>query len=138
MRTKRWGHGCFSIEEKGTVTKVVVMGGKENGGHLQGGNILASSEILDVTSMQWKNLPDLPFVVIGNRGVESVHGPFLGFTVGGIPGQDDDDFRQTYRKTVHGLRKNENGDYYWEEVNGLTTGRYLSTVVNAPMSMVPC
>ena len=132
MRTKRWKHGCFSIEEKGTVTKVVAMGGKDRRWY---GNPLATAEILDVTSMQWQNLPDLPFGVGGNKGLKSLIGPYLGFSVGGKNGQE---IRQQFEQRIIGLRKNENGDYYWKEVNGLTTGRYLTSVVNAPMSMVPC
>ena len=131
MRMKRWDPGCFSIEENGTVKKVVSMGGRGAG---MFGNFLATAEILDVTSMQWKNLPRLPFRVWSNKGVESVMGPYLGFSVGGTDlGGHDEDIR-----SIMGLRKNRNGNYYWKKVNRLPMGITNAAVVNAPMSMVPC
>ena len=125
MRNKRIRHGCFSIEENEQVTKVVAMGGSYQG-------TLSTAEILDVKSMQWKDLPDLPFAVDFNKGVESVIGPYLGFSVAGRSQMTN------IEKRVIGLRKNQNGNnYYWEQANILTTGRMLPTVVNAPISMVP-
>ena len=126
MRNARRFHGCFSINEKGTTTKVVAMGGSSWSG------TLSSAEILDVASMQWQDLPDLPFSVRGNKGVESVTGPYLGFSVAGI-NRDSTSFENR----IIGLRKNQNGNYYWQEVNNqLITGRKHPAVVNA-VAMVP-
>merc|ERR1712062_51532 len=122
MRIGRQGHGCFSIYENGTTTKVVAMGGEKSLKYL------STAEILDVASMQWKDLPDLPVEAYGNKGIESVIGPYLGFSVGGR-------FYVGIEKRIIGLRKNQNGIYYWQEVNNqLTTGREFPAVVNAPDS----
>ena len=125
MRTGRFIHGCFSIEEGRTTSKVVAMGGRDSG-HKN----LASAEILDVASMQWQDLPDLPFGVYGNKGIESVIGPNMGFSVASKRGYDED--------RIIGLRKNQNGTYYWQELTTqLITSRYNAAVVNVPESMVP-
>ena len=136
MRTERSSHGCFSIEEAGTVTKVVVMGGNSI---YKGINLvnheLSTAEILDVTSMQWENLPDLPFRVSGNKGVESYAGPYLGFSVGGFTGRFNS--RNHWEQRICGLRKNQNG-YYWEILyDELRIGRGSFGIVNAPLSMFP-
>ena len=110
MRIKRFRHGCFSIDENGTTTKVVVMGGSNLGFDKSGR--LPTAEILDVTSMQWEDLPNLPFGVTGNKGVESVTGPYLGFSVAG-KNRDS----KSYENRIIGLRKNQNGNYYWQVVN---------------------
>jgi len=128
MKTDRIWHGCFSIEENGTTTKVVAMGG--NGGYAS--DRLSTAEILDVASMQWQDLPDLPFPVDSNRGVESGIGPYLGFSVAGFSEKNG------WEKRIVGLRKYHNGIYFWQELdNQLTTGRSDTAVVNVPDSMVP-
>ena len=131
MRIKRFRHGCFSIDENGTTTKVVVMGGGSLGFDKSGR--LPTAEILDVTSMQWEDLPNLPFGVTGNKGVESAIGPDLGFSVGGVS------WYERYERQIVGLRKNQNGTYFWQELwkNQLTTGRNYAAVVNVPDAMVP-
>ena len=124
MRTGRSSHGCFSMDENGTTTKVVAMGGYNSG-------ILSTAEILDVASMQWQDLPDLPFAVLGNKGVESVIGPNLGFSVAGQSNAGNEN-------RIIGLRKNQNGTYFWQELTTqLTTGRKNAAVVNVPDSMLP-
>ena len=131
MRTGRRMHGCFSIDENGTTTKVVAMGGQGYGWRSP-----ASAEILDVASMQWEDLPDLPFGVYGNKGVESVISPNLGFSVAGQTGQSKHQSKNQNR--IIGLRKNQNGTYYWQELTTqLTIGRSHAAVVNVPESMVP-
>jgi len=126
MRNGRQYHGCFSINENGTTTKVVAMGGYNSG-------FLSTAEILDVSSMQWQDLPDLPFAVHGNKGVESVIGPYLGFSVVGGNGSSGSPGNR-----IIGLRKNRNGNYFWQELTTqLTTGRYFPAVVNVPDSMLP-
>ena len=125
MRTGRQVHGCFSIKEIGTTTMVVAMGGYGSRGRL------ATAEILNVTSMQWQDLPDLPFGVYGNKGIESVIGPNLGFSVAGSSNAG-------YENRIIGLRKNRNGTYFWQELTAqVTTGRGYPAVVNAPDTMVP-
>ena len=136
MRTERYFHGRFSIDENGTTTKVVAMGGKDSGQYLR-----ATAEILDVASMQWEDLPDLPLCtntvygvlcgVHGNKGVESVTGPYLGFSVGGQSNAGNEN-------RIIGLRKNRNGTYFWQELTTqLTTARSHAAVVNVPDAMVP-
>ena len=128
MRNARNGHGCFSIDENETTTKVVVMGGRDSDG-----NMLATAEILDITTMQWEDLPDLPFEVFGNKGVESIIGPYLGFSLGG---RIDGSYERL--RSIIGLRKNQNGNYHWQELNDkLTTGREFPAVVNVPDAMAP-
>ena len=127
MRKARNGHGCFSITENGLVTKVVAMGGDSP--NSSGWKRTATAEMLDIQSMQWQYLPNLPFAVAHNKGVESVTGPYLGFTVGGYSDWSE---RRTF-----GLRQLGYNNYRWEQVNGLTTGRYRHSVVNAPVSLVP-
>ena len=130
MRTGRRMHGCFSIDENGTTTKVVAMGGLSMGDPSTAG-ILSTAEILDVASMQWEDLPDLPFGVHGNKGVESVIGPYLGFSVAGSNNAGN-------KNRIIGLRKNLNGIYFWQEMDDqLITGRIGAAVVNVPDSMVP-
>ena len=129
MRTGRYDHGCFSIEEGGTTTKVVAMGGSDFGGTLQWN--IASAEILDVASMQWQDLPDLPVGVYGNKGIESVIGPNMGFSVACYNDEGNEN-------RIIGLRKNQNGTYFWQELTTrLTTGRNNAAVVNVPDSMLP-
>ena len=126
MKTGRQYHGCFTIDQNGTTTKVVAMGGQGYGWRRP-----ASAEILDVASMQWEDLPDLPFGVYGNKGVESVISPNLGFSVAGRIGYEN-------HNRIIGLRKNQNGTYYWQELTTqLTIGRSHAAVVNVPESMVP-
>ena len=98
--------------------------------HSSGWKRTATAEILDTQSMEWQNLPNLPFNVAHNKGVESVTGPYLGFTLGGW----GDNGRE---KRMLGLRQQGHNNYRWEQVNGLTTGRYWHSVVNAPVSLVP-
>ena len=130
MWTGRKLHGCFSIEENGTITKVVAMGGKTNANYA-----MSMAEILDVASLQWQQLPDLPFKVVSNKGVESVIGPYLGFSVAGSRPLGSSWRRE---KRIIGLRKNKNGSYYWEQLNSqLSYGRDSFSAVNAPISMVP-
>ena len=125
MKTGRENHGCFTIDQSGTTTKVVAMGGKGSGWRS-----LASAEILDVASMQWEDLPDLPFGVYGNKGVESVISPNLGFSVAGRTRYNE------IKDRIIGLRKNRNGTYFWQELTiQLNYGRYEHTVVNVPESM---
>ena len=124
MQTGRENFGCFHIMKNNTVSKVVVMGG-----HSYDGKI-SSAEMLDVRTMKWQNLPNLPFAVQMNNGVESVVGPYIGFSVGG----NSDSYN--YERRIVGLKK-EGENYLWEQVNSLSTGRYQSASVNAPSSMVP-
>ena len=92
---------------------------------------LSTAEILDVASMQWEDLPDLPFGVHGNKGVESVIGPYLGFSVAGRNNAGNEN-------RIIGLRKNLNGIYFWQEMDDqLITGRIGAAVVNVPDSMLP-
>ena len=124
MGTGRSSFGCFHIMEHNTVTNVVVVGGESNYQSLK------SAEILDVKTMKWQNLPNLPFGVYYNKGVESVVGPYLGFTIGGNSAS------HSYERRVVGLKK-EGENYRWQQVNSLSTGRYDPASVNAPSSMVP-
>lgn len=122
MRTARYEHGCFSVTENGEVTKVVVVGGRGSGGVS-----LATAEILDIQSMQWQPLPNPPFAMSYGIAVESVIGPYLGFSIGG-----------SSEKRMIGLRKKEGGNgYQWDYLNGLSTSRTGLTVVNAPKSILP-
>ena len=124
MRTGRYSFGCFHIMENNIITKVVVMGGQTHFGRE------SSAEILDVKTMKWQNLPNLPFGVKYNKGVESVVGPYLGFSIGGSSSS------YSYERRIVGLKK-EGENYRWQQVNSLSTGRYDPASVNAPSSMVP-
>ena len=124
MVTGRQYFGCFHITENNIVTKVVAMGGNSYN------EPSSSAEILDVRTMSWQNLPNLPFKVQYNNGVESVVGPYSGFSIGG---ESDS---QIYERRVIGLKK-EGDNYQWQEVNSLSTGRRQLASVNAPSSMVP-
>ena len=124
MRTARQNFGCFQIMENNIVTNVVVMGGNNYDGKL------SSAEMLDVKTMKWQNLPNLPFEVYYNEGVESVVGPYIGFS---IAGQSDSN---SYERRIVGLKK-DGKNYRWQQVNSLSSGRYGPASVNAPSSMVP-
>ena len=124
MGTARQNHGCFHIMENNIVTNVVVMGGDNYDGRL------SSAEMLDVRTMKWQNLPNLPIKVNYNEGVESVVEPYLGFTIGGYSTSS------TYERRIIGLKK-EGKNYRWQQVNSLSTGRYGPASVNPPSSMVP-
>ena len=89
----------------------------------------SSTEILDVNSMTWRTGPSLPISVYQNKGVQSEVGPYLGFSTGGRS-------RQGQRK-IYGLKKTNGNSFKWEEVHGMTTGRYFHSVVNAPKSLLP-
>ena len=109
------------------ITKVVAMGGRTGARYLVPEILFATAEILDLSSIRWQNLPDLPFAVALNGGVESIDGPYLAFSVRGWDGK-------RHRKKIIGLRKNQNG-YNWNEVIGLANndlGRSSHAVVNAP------
>ena len=121
MVTGRRMFGCFHIMEHNNVTYVVVAGGYNRGN-------LSSAEILDVATMTWKNLPNLPFGVYYNNGIESVVGPYFGFSLAG--------YSSTFETRVFGLKK-ESENFRWHQVNSLSTGRYYLASVNAPSSMVP-
>ena len=92
MRNVRYRFGCFSVTENGSVSKVVAVAGSD------GSRTLSSAEMLDVETMQWQNLPGLPFQVYDNKGVESVTRPYLGFSVGG--------FSRSIEKIIIELRNN--------------------------------
>ena len=124
MRTGRHSFGCFHIMKNNIVTNVVVMGGYGYDGYL------SSAEMLDVRTMKWQNLPNLPFAVQYNRGVESVVEPYMGFSMGGYSNSD------AYERRIVGLKK-EGESYQWQQVNSLSTGRQKLASVNAPNSMVP-
>ena len=119
---RRW-HGCFHIKENNVVTKVVVMGGTTSRYH--GRELLSSTEILDVNTMTWGEGPPLPISLYGNKGVQSVSYPYLGFTTGGSG--------TTGRQNkIYGLRQINETVYTWEEVHSMTKGRYRHSAVNAP------
>ena len=124
MRTARENFGCFHVMENNIVTKVVVMGGNNYDGKL------SSAEMLDVRTMKWQNLPNLPFEVYKNEGVESVVEPYIGFSVGGYSNSN------RYERRIIGLKK-EGENYRWQQVNSLSTGTYAPASVNAPSSMLP-
>ena len=128
MGTGRQHFGCFHITENNIVTKVVVMGGKDSTISHRG--LSSSAEMLDVRTMSWQNLPNLPFAVYQNNGVESVVGPYIGFSIGGHSSSNE------YERRIVGLKK-EGENYRWQQVNSLSTGRYDLASVNAPSSMVP-
>ena len=130
MRNGREDHGCFSIYEKGVPTKVVAMGGRDLSPRTGRLERIASAEILDVASMRWQDLQDLPFAVNGNTGIESVTGPNLGFSVGGKSNAGTEN-------RIIGLRKNQNGNYFWQELTTrLSTGRSYHAALQVPDSMV--
>ena len=116
---------CFAVKENGIVTKIVAAGG------YLFGRATSSSEILDVTTRQWKSLPSLPILLDHFRGVESVSGDYLGFTIGGYNRESKKNERRVY-----GLKKHEDNSFQWQDVNGMKKLRYGATVVNAPMSLV--
>ena len=122
MRNARGRFGCFSVTENGNVSSVVAMGG------VDGRGIQSTAELLNVQTMQWQNLPSLPFYVYGNKGVESVIGPYLGFSVGA--------YADCERRIID-LRKEGDKNYQWEQVNGLSSCRRYHSVVNAPIELVP-
>ena len=124
MVTGRQHFGCFHITENNIVTKVVAMGGQGYDGRL------SSAEMLDVRTMSWQNLPNLPFKVQYNNGVESVVGPYMGFSIGGTSDSNN------YERRIVGLKK-EDGNYRWQQVDSLSTGRKYLASVNAPSSMSP-
>ena len=124
MGTARKYFGCFHIKDNNIVTKVVVMGGENYDG------TISSAEMLDVRTMTWQYLPDLPFAVRYNEGVESVVGPYIGFSMGGQSSSS------SYERKVVGLKK-EGENYEWQQVNSLSTGRQHLASVNAPSSMLP-
>ena len=51
---KRGGHGCFSLKEKGDVSKVYVFGGTD------GLSYFSSTEVLKVGDLDWSDGPSLP------------------------------------------------------------------------------
>ena len=106
------------------ITGIVVMGGY--GGSGSG----SSTEILDVNSMTWRTGPSLPISVGYNKGVQSEVGPYLGFSIGGF-GNDQ------YQRKIFGLKETNGNSFKWEEVYGMTTGRYAHSAVNAPKSLLP-
>ena len=144
MGTGRSSFGCFHIMEHNTVTNVVVVGGESNYQSLK------SAEILDVKTMKWEYLPNLPFKVRSNNGVESVVGPFLGFSLGGFSSNHTGiDYGQKNGLEIEGEKiinqqearifglKKEGEKFIWQQVNSLSTGRTRMASVNAPSSMVP-
>ena len=100
------------------ITQIVVMGGYLTG---------SSTEVLDVNSMRWKTGPALPTSVTHNKGVQSEVRPYLGFSTGG---------RGQYSFKIYGLKKTTEDSFDWEEVHGMTTARWLHSVVNAPKSLL--
>ena len=125
MGTARGYLGCFHIMDHYNVTNVVVVGGRN---HYS--NELSSAEILDTKTMKWQNLPNLPFGVIRNNGVESVVGPYLGFSLGGLGSSGTPETR------IFGLKK-EGENFQWEQLKSLSTPRNYLASVNAPSSMLP-
>ena len=108
------------------ITKIVVMGG-------HGSERLSSTEVLDVNSMRWKTGPALPTSVTHNKGVQSEVRPYLGFSTGG----PFDYGKKQYQNKIYGLKKTNGNSFKWEEVHGMTTGRYFHAVVNAPKNLLP-
>ena len=123
MRNGRYYHGCFSVKERGNVTKVYVFGGDN-------GSAMKSTEMLNVIDLKWSDGPSLPFPMYGNAGVPSVTDSYHGFSVGGITG-----YNGTYLKTVLGL-ENSNRNQRWVEVGSLKEPRRSHTVVNTPTSLL--
>ena len=97
-----------------------------------GGPWLSSTEILDVNTMTWSIGPPLPVSVNAIRGVESVSGTYLGFATGGYLAHQSRE-----QSKIYGIKKTNEKVYTWEEVHGMTTGRYVHSVVNAPNSLLP-
>ena len=144
MGTGRQNFGCFHIMEHNNVSNVVVVGGTNNNGRL------SSAEILDAKTMKWQNLPNLPFGVYTNHGVQSVVGPYLGFSLGGFSSNHTGiDYGQKNGLEIEGEKiinqqetrifglKKEGEKFIWQQVNSLSTGRVRMASVNAPSSMVP-
>lgn len=133
MKNLRAGHGCFPITEKETITKIQVTGGHHGEIRSYGFSADHLTEILDLEENKWKKGSPLPLevgeVVEWNKGVESIAPPYLGFSVGG---QKND---WLSRKNIYGLKKPNENEYVWEEVNSMNQSRIATSVVNAPMSM---
>ena len=108
------------------ITEIVVMGGLNSS---LASWTLSSTEILDVNAMTWRTGPSLPISVYHNKGVQSEVGPYLGFSTGG--------YANGYQRKIYGLKKTNGNSFKWEEVHGMTTGRYHHSVVNAPKSLLP-
>lgn len=135
MRNNRARHGCFSIKEQGSISKVYVFGGLNRVRTYAGSvDTVKSTEVLNVSNLTWSNGPNLPGVVVDNAGVPSVDNKYLGFSVGG--------YRRAYYTQyrypgVYGLL-NSNGNQRWIEVGSMNEGRgeLSSGAANVPSSFL--
>ena len=104
------------------------MGGADDSGRL------SSAEMLDVNTMTWEMVPPLPIPLIGNRGVHSEGGTYLGFSTGGYGTQDSS---IKARSKIYGFKETSKNIYDWEEVHNMSTTRYYHSVVNVPKTLLP-
>ena len=91
---------------------------------------LSSTEILNLSDMTWSPGPDFPYDIYLNKGVTSIQGDILGYSVGGTAR------RGRYQKEIMGLKKS-NGHLEWVSVGNMTEGRYSHSAVKAPRSLTP-
>ena len=108
------------------VTKIVVMGGFDR----YGSRYLSSTEVLDVDTMTWAKHAPLPISVNYNRGVTSLGGPYLGFSIGGHDGTGRS------KSNIYGLKSQGKNIFTWEEVHNMSATRRLHSAVNAPKNLL--
>ena len=119
--------GCFHIKANNEITKIVVMGGYEAA---RIARRLSSVEVLDVNTMTWRIGPSLPRRISDNKGIQSVSGPYLGFSTGG-------NCNGRRCNEIFGLKETSQNVYTWEALHSMTTGRTSHRAVNAPKSILP-
>ena len=95
-----------------------------------GSGFLSSTEVLDVDTMRWERHAPLPISVVLNRGVASLGGTYLGFSIGGNnrTGQS--------KSNVYGLKSLEKNRFNWEEVHNMNGARRYHSAVNAPKNLL--
>ena len=126
MKYARSSHSCFSVHEKESTSKVVVMGGVVTvvTDNCITSSSVSSAEILNQQTFKWEEIPS-PFGPPGRGsisiiGVESVAPPYLGFSVGNF---------------IKGLKEVNNNKYEWKKLKSMKD--LSAAVVNAPKSMFP-
>ena len=126
MKYARSSHSCFSVHEKESTSKVVVMGGVVTvvANSSITSSTVSSAEMLNLKTLKWEEIPS-PFGPPGRGsisavGVESVAPPYLGFSVGNF---------------IKGLKQVNNNKYEWEKLKSMKN--LSAAVVNAPKSMFP-
>ena len=112
MKTKRWGHACFTDKAS---SSIYIAGGRDDQG-----NELSSTEKWTFEEMSWQPSANLPRTIFSSSAVSSNTDDFIGYIF--------------YYKQIYGLRRRQ---MEWIKLNKtMKIGRYGHSLLYIPANQI--